>query len=141
MADQDENPQANSLLTVTQLIQNYLAQIDRDKKELTSHREMLEDAFMNDATYKEQADKVKEAAKIRNATKKQIMNRPELKELSEKVREVRDSIKEAQMQLSEYLQEFTRISGSRTLEGPNGEIQEIIYVAKLIKPNKKKYGK
>lgn len=129
---------ADTLLTVTNLISNYLTQLDRDQKELTAQRQMLEDAFANDSTYKEHNDAAKAAAKIRNATKAQILKQPGLMELNQKVRDLREDMKATKEALSEYLQEYARLTGSRTIEGPNGELQEIVYQAKLVKSQQKK---
>jgi len=128
-----DKPGADVLLSITQLIQNYIVSSERDQKELSAHRQMLEDAFNNDATYKEHADKAREAAKIKAATKAQIMKQPQLQQLVAKVKELSLSLKESKESLSEYLQEYARITGQRQIEGVDGEINEIVYLAKLIK--------
>lgn len=129
----DDNKQAESLLTLVGLIQNSLASIERQKKELAEHKQMLEDGFANDPVYVEHADKAKEAAKLKNQTKQQILKQPQLQQLSAKIKEMSQDLKELKTSLSDYLQEYARISGAREIEDINGEINEIVYTAKLIK--------
>ena len=38
--------------------------------------------------------------------------------------------------LSDYLREYQRLSGSNEIEGEDGEVREIVYVAKLVKKSK-----
>ena len=49
------------LVTVTNLIQNYLGQINENKHVLTEHKQMVEDALNNDETYRNQVEEVKKA--------------------------------------------------------------------------------
>lgn len=127
---------ADDLITLTNLINGYLVQIDREGKELTKHREMLEDSFNNDPTYRDQNDKVKDASKIRNATKAQIMKQPSVMELAGKVKEMAQGLKEAKEALSGYLQEYAKMTGEQSFEGPDGEVQQIVYTARLVKVGK-----
>jgi len=74
----DTSPSADSLLSLTGLIQNYIAGIDRARKELTEHRQLLTDSFMNDEAYRLEEEKVKAATKVRNQVKQQILKQPQL---------------------------------------------------------------
>lgn len=132
---------ANDLVTVTNLIQSYIAQIDRSSKELSAHKLMLQDAFLNDPTYRQHDEKVKEAVKVRSATKMQILKQPTLAELSEKVKDMAQSVKDAKQSLSDYLQEYVRMTSSKEIEDTEGELREIVYTAKLIKSGSKDFKK
>ena len=127
---------AEDVMTVSSLIQNYLGQIEKQESELKENRQMLEDAFNNDPTYREHNDKVKEATKVRNATKAQIMKQPAVMELANKVKEMRTALKEAKEALSSYLQEYARMTGEQSFEGPDGEVRQIVYTARLVKVGK-----
>lgn len=124
---------AETVITISNLITNYLTNLDRSQKELKEQRQMLEDAFGNDPTYKEHDAAAKAAAKVRSGTKAQILKQPQLRVLAEKVKDLREEMKANKEALSGYLQEYARLTGSTTFEGPDGEVQEIVYVAKLIK--------
>lgn len=129
---------ADDLITVTNLIQSYIGNLDRAQEEMKAHKQMLTDAFSNDPTYKEHEDKVKEAMKVKNATKQQIMNQPTLRELAEKVKDMSQSVKDMREALSNYLQDYARMTGSREFEDAEGELREIVYTAKLVKTDKKR---
>lgn len=124
---------ATVLLSIESLIKEHAAAIDKGRSELKKYREMLESALLNDETYRLHSEKVKEAVKIKSATKSQIMQIPENKVLAEKVKELAGGVKDAQNELSDYLREFLRISGSNEIEGEDGEIHEIVSTAKLVK--------
>lgn len=129
--------QAETLVSITNLIQSYITSIGRHKMEIQENRQMLDDALLNDASYKEKEDKAKEAAKVRNAYKSQILKQPALMVLSEKIKGLRTEMKDAQQQLSDYLQEYQKLTGANEIEDANGNVNEIRYSARLVRPSKK----
>lgn len=146
MADTDDiqvlepteiSSQAETLVTITGLVQNYISSIDRLKKEITENQQMLQDSFLNDVTYKEKDDKAKEAIKARNAFKQQILKQPTLMALAEKIKDLRSSMKDSKQQLSDYLQEYQKLTGANEIEDAQGNLNEIRYIARLVKPSKK----
>lgn len=134
----DPDDKKNDLITVTNLIQSYIGNLDRASEELKAHKQMLLDSFANDPTYREHDEKVKEAVKIRTATKQQILKQPTLAELSAKVKEMAESVKGMKEALSGYLQDYAKMTGSREFEDAEGELREIVYTAKLVKTASKK---
>jgi len=124
---------AEVLLNLEQLVKSHITSIDSIKVELKKNREMLDDVLNNDATYKAHSEKAKEAAKVRAATKSQILKNPSVLTVSEKVKEMRTDLKDKQTALSDYLREYQRMSGSSEITGEDGEVREIVYVAKLVK--------
>lgn len=129
--------QAETLVTITGLVQNYISSIDRLKKEITENQQMLQDSFLNDVTYKEKDDKAKEAIKARNAFKQQILKQPTLMALAEKIKDLRSSMKDSKQQLSDYLQEYQKLTGANEIEDAQGNLNEIRYTARLVKPSRK----
>ncbi len=128
---------AQVLLDLEQLIKTYIGNIDKGKVELKKHREMLTSALENDETYRLHNEEAKKTAKIKAQTKYQIMQISGNKQLSDKVRTVAGEIKEANAALSDYLREYQRMSGSTEIETNDGQIREIVYVAKLVKKSPK----
>jgi 4-diphosphocytidyl-2C-methyl-D-erythritol kinase len=118
---------------LTDLINSHLEQISRLKEEQAKLKEMLDDIFRNDSTYQSHDQSAKEAAKIRQQTKKQILKLPQAADLSARIQSFRSQIKERNEELSGYLQDYSRVSGANSFETPDGEIRQIIYVAKLVK--------
>ena len=124
---------AQVLLDLESTIKSHLAQIDKNKAELKSQREMLESALGNDETYRTHAEAAKKAAKVKSQTKFQILQLPANKQLLEKVKSLAAETKELNDALSDYLREYQRMSGSNEIETDDGDVREIIYIAKLVK--------
>jgi hypothetical protein len=121
------------LLNLETLIKNHITGIDKRKKDLKNFRDMITSALANDETYHVHDQKAKEAAKLKAATKAQIMKQPQNGDVAHKALELAAEIKEMDEALSDYLREYERMSGSNEIEGDDGEVREIIYVAKLVK--------
>lgn len=124
---------AQTVMNLENMIKTNNSQIAKLSAELAEAREMLKDAFENDATYKEHADVAKDANKIKAATKAQILKRPEVAQIATNVKVLSSELKELKEALSDYLGEFNRLSGITQIEGDDGELLEIVYVAKLVK--------
>ncbi len=124
---------AQVLLDLEQLIKTNIANIDRGKAELKKQREMLTSALENDETYRLHNEEAKKAAKQKAQTKYQIMQQPQNKQLAEKVKTIAQDVKDADAALSDYLREYQRLSGANEIETDDGQIREIVYVAKLVK--------
>lgn len=132
-----KDSEAQVLLDLEQLIKTNIATIDRNKAELKKQREMLSSALENDETYRLHNEEAKKGAKQKAATKFQIMQQPANKSLAEKMKELASEVKEADAALSDYLREYQRMSGSSEIETDDGEVREIVYVAKLVKKSSK----
>lgn len=130
---QTEDSKATILLNMDQLIKTHISSIDRISDELTKHKDMLNDIFENDPTYKDHSEKAKEAGRIKAATKQQILKQPQAADLFNKIKSMQSELKELQGALSDYLQQYQQMSGVNEIEGEDGEVREIVYVAKLVK--------
>jgi hypothetical protein len=94
---------------------------------------MLTDIFNNDATYREMDEKVKAANKDKAEVRVRLARQPNAMGLNEKVKNLSLEIKEMEGAMSDYLREYQRLSGSNEIETDEGDIREIIYIAKLIR--------
>ncbi len=124
---------AQILINMEGLIKNHVSSIDKLQEEAKKLGEMLNDIFDNDPTFKEHSDKAKEANKIKAGTKAEILKRPQAAELNTKIKSLKSQIKEQQESLSDYLQEYQRMSGVNEIEGEDGSVREIVYSARLVK--------
>jgi hypothetical protein len=124
---------AEVITNLDNLIKTHVTRIDNLKVEAKKFKEMLDDALANDSTYKLHDDEAKKAAKVKSATKAQILQQPGVAATAEKVKSSRAEIKELEAALSDYLREYQRLTGVNEIEGADGEVREIIYVAKLVK--------
>lgn len=132
-----EETGAELLVNLESTIKEHIASIDKSKGELKKLKEMLADTYCNDPVYQEHDKAVKEATKIRSKTKSELLKQPASAELNAKVKELSGELKDFQAALSDYLREYMRLSGSNEIEGDDGEVREIIYVAKLVKRSSK----
>lgn len=147
MADTTQDPtntqstesQAEVLLNLESMIKRHVSRIDVIKEEAKKHSELLANTFANDQTYKLHEEKAKEAAKLKSKTKSEIMKRTEVATIAEKVKDLKSEQKELEGALSDYLREYARMSGTNEIEGEDGEVREIVYVAKLKKKPSKKF--
>ncbi len=121
------------LLNMESMIKTHIASIDKFQEEYRKHKEMLDDIFANDPTYQDHLKKANEASKVKNETKKQVLRQPQAADLDKKVRDLKAEIKETEASLSDYLQEYARMSGTNEIEGEDGEVREIVYSAKLVR--------
>ena len=132
-ATTNQTDAASTLLNLESLIKNYLTKIDVLKEELKKEKEMFDDSLVNDAVYTEHLQKVIEATNIKNSTRKQILKQPAVIAVAEKVKTIREQMKELQSALSSYLQQYYEQSGLKQIETDTGETMEIVVTAKLVK--------
>lgn len=136
VSDQTKTPSetdATVLTSLESLIKQHVSTIAANKVEHKKLREMITSALSNDPTYKLHEEEAKKAAKVKAATKSELMKAPANKILVDKANELATEIKEADAALSEYLREFARLTGSTEFETDDGEVREIVFVAKLVK--------
>ncbi|MBI2196707.1 hypothetical protein HYU45_03835 [Candidatus Daviesbacteria bacterium] len=129
------------LSKIEEMIKTHLSQIAELKEEITKHKDMLDDIFAQDETYQEHDKLAKEAARIRSNTKKEIMKRVDVADFANKLKSLKSEQKELREGLSDYLREYQRLSGSNQIEGEDGEMREIVFVAKLVKRSGKFGGR
>lgn len=121
------------LVRIGEMIKTHISQIDTLAEDISKRKEMIDDIFGNDETYQEHDKIAKEAAKVRSATKKQIMKRSDVADLSNKLAELKSEQSDLRNGLSDYLREYQRLSGLNEIEGEDGEIREIVSTMKLVK--------
>lgn len=124
---------ALSQINMETLINRYVADLEKLRDELKSHKEMLEDAFRNDPKYAEQDEKVKAETRKRTEIKQNIIKQPSIAQLDEKVKHVKEEIKDTQAGLSAQLQQYYQSTGMNQIVSENGEVREIVVVTKLVK--------
>lgn len=129
--------QSTVLLSLEELIKSHITSLDRLSEEKRKLSELIADGFNNDAAFKQVSDKVKEVNKEKSAIRQQIMNRPGVIEIANKLKDIKSELKEKQVSLSDYLLEYQRMAGVNEIETSDGDVREIIQVAKLIKKAKK----
>lgn len=120
-------------LSVESLIKTLITRIARVKEELKPANEMLNDLLNNNEAYQLAANEAKEVSKKKSAIKKEILSTPAGKMAQDKVNEFKSELKDAQEALSSYLGDYQKLTGSSEIEGEDGELRKIVYVAKLVR--------
>ncbi len=128
-----DGSKAMILMNMEEMIKNHLASIDRLDSEYRKQKEMLDDIFNNDSTYKAHSEAAKEANKVKAGTKAQIMKQQQVADLAAKVKQMKSEMSELQASLSDYLQQFNQLSGLNEIEDETGEVRVIVYAAKLTR--------
>lgn len=124
---------ADTLLNLTNMINTALGTIERVKEEKAKLSEMLQSLLDNDPTYMDAVEQAKVTTKAKGQAKKQVMRQPQASDLDGKISELKKHLKDVNDKLSLYLADYARASGQNSFEDPNGEVREIVYVAKLVK--------
>lgn len=121
------------LLKIEEMVKTHMSQIDTLQEEISKYRDMFNDIFINNETFQEHDKIAKEASRIRSNTKKEIMKKSDVADIHNKLQDLRSEQKELQEGLSDYLREYQRLSGLDEIEGEDGEIRKIVYIARLVR--------
>jgi predicted nuclease with TOPRIM domain len=133
----DSSNQAALLLSLEELIKNHIDSIAKLREELKAQREMFDDSFNNNPTYREHTEKVKEANKAKSSLKKQISSQPSVALLAEKIKDMRIDLAEKNQTLSDLLKDYSEQTGATSIETKDGKVLEIVSTLKLVRRNSK----
>lgn len=128
-----DQSQAIILTNLESLIKSHISSIEKNMDEFKKQKEMYDSVFENSATYREHSEKAVEANKLKSATRSEIMKQPGVIAVAAKMKDIRAEIGEMRSELSEYLQEYQRMTGANQIEDDNGIIRDISISAKLVK--------
>lgn len=125
--------QSTVLLSLVEMIKSHIDSLDRLRLEVRQNREMFDDSFNNNTTYREHAEKVKEVNKAKSSVRQEIVKQPSVMALADKVKNLRQEVKEKQAALSDYLLEYQRMTGANEIEDNEGQIREIVNSSRAVK--------
>ena len=131
-----EGDKATAMLSLENTIKNHVDSIDKLKDEMKQVREMYQDSFNNNPTFKEHQDRVKEVAKSKASVRAEIAKQPSVANLGQKLKDIKFDIKEKQLTLSDLLLDYKEQFGATQLDLFGGE-GVIVLTAKLVKKSKK----
>lgn len=126
----------DDLKNIENLINTNISKIDKLQGGIKPVKEMLESLLDADLEYAELDQKAKEAAKTKTMKKKELVDTTNGRELNEKLKSLKSELREAKEALSSYLQTYQQKTGFSEYEGPDGELRQIVFVAKLIRKTK-----
>lgn len=133
VSPEEINEQVGDLLTLESKVKREITMIEAVKTDYKTQKEMFDDIFQNDETYREQEKVAKEAAKIKNTTKLQLMKQPSTAELNEKIKDLKDQLDALNGSLSADLLEYQKTTGATQIETEDGQTLEIVLTSKLVK--------
>jgi len=134
------NAEVKSLFAIENLIKTHISHIETVKTELYKQVEMMNDVLNNDAGYKKAADEGKEISKKKTEARQNILKSPSNASLNQKIKDMRQELKELKGALSGYLQQYQKIADTDQIESEDGEVRQIVYSAHLVKLSSK-FGK
>ena len=122
-----------SLLEIQDAINSRLKKLETLKEDMKPHKEMLGSIFANDEDYTDKNEIAKKASKNKSEAKHRILRQPQAAELNQKIEDIKNEGKELQESLSYYLREYQRLTGANEFESEDGELRQIVYIAKLVR--------
>lgn len=129
----DTNAEVTNLFAIENLIKSHISHIETVKNELGKQAEMMNDVFANDTGYKEASDQGKEVNKKKAEAKQNVLKSPSNASLNQKIKDMRQELKELKTALSTYLQQYQKIADTDQIESEDGEVRQIVYSAHLVK--------
>lgn len=127
------NAEVTNLFTIENLIKTHVSHIESVKIELHKHAEMMNDVLNNDSGYKKVADEIKELNKKKTEAKQNVLKSPNNASLNQKIKDMKQELKELNTALSNYLQQYQKLADTDQIESEDGEVRQIVYSARLVK--------
>jgi cell shape-determining protein MreC len=128
-----EENQAQNILNIESLINNASSHLDTLTREAQEQKSMIDALLENDAEYQEVEKEAKKQSKLKTIARQKALNVSEAKSTLEKLKDAQIQIKEIKTAMSDYLAQYVSLSGTNQIEGPDGVLRQIIYIAKLVK--------
>jgi len=128
---------AQEELSLENLIKTHIKKIDEMQEEIKKHREMFEDSFNNNPTYRECADKAQMANKTKLSMRNHILKEPAVAQLNQKLKDMRTDSKELKKTLSGLLIDYKEKTRASQLELFDRQIVSIVESAKVVKTKRK----
>lgn len=112
-------------------VQQGLQNVNAVRQKLKTQQEIYRDGLENDAEYSEIKAEMVEVRKRLNARKKEL-EAGALERVKQEIKDLKAEVKEEQLTLSDWLVDYERETGSRTIE-LEGTMLSIKHSAKLVK--------
>src|SRR5690349_21669771 len=88
----ESSNQATVMLSLEGLIKNNLGGLNKLQDDLKKQQEMINNVLASDQTFIQHDERVKEAQKLKNTTKSEIMKRPDVAQVVNKIKEMREEV-------------------------------------------------
>lgn len=132
VAVQKNNSNSEELI-LEMRIKQYLGDIEKLKTRITEKKMMFESAFENDAVYVKHRESVKEAKKVFQKTRSEMMKIDSIALLNSQLKELKSEMKDLQEGLAISLSQYREQTGQTSITRSDGEVYEIVTLVKLKK--------
>lgn len=129
----DSENKVERIMSLENMINGYMMDFEKLKKDLKEQSAMLKDSYENDPEYMSAVDKAKEINKMKAEIKEKLLQDPSVAALDAKVSDLKSEVKDVRQALSDYLQQYYRESGLTEITGSDGEVHELIATVRLVK--------
>jgi hypothetical protein len=126
---------AQRVLNLENLIKGYLADIASLREKLGAQKEMLKSSIEGDKDYSEAAAKTAEVKKKEAEIRQKLAKVDAVVGTKMQIEKISTELKNVQLSLSDYLNEYADLTKSTEFIGPDGQLLQIVRNAKLV--NKK----
>lgn len=133
IATSEKRDQVALIRNLEELINSKLVSIDDTQKKMNEFKEMIDSIFENEPTYQQHSKEAKEAIRVKTNTKKEILKRPDVAQVTAKYNDAKAAFRDLKEDLSSLLQEYAQTTGRTQFELPDGSVNEIVYNARLVK--------
>jgi len=120
-------------ISLEKSIKMKISQIDRLREDMKPVRDMISSFLENEESYQKVTELAKEAGRKKSEVKKSLMDTTNGKELNAKLVAKKEEMKDAQDALTNYLTEYSALTGAKQIEGDDGEMRQIVFTAKLVR--------
>ena len=128
--------QAMSRLDLEAMIIRYLDEYEKTKSQYRTQKDMYDSAFENDAEYMQKSKEADELKKGVAAIKQRIVKDPSVIEASNRMKGLKDDMKDIQDAISRYAEQYVTVAQTTELMREDGEVLQIIKNFKLVKQKK-----
>lgn len=123
----------DDLYTVEAAIKSRNQKLADLKEKMKKLNEMLNDYLDSDEEYLKLKKEAKDASAKKSRRRQDLLSKPEAQGIPDKIQEAKDFKRELEESISMYLAKYQQLSGTNEFEDENGELKQIVYVAKLVK--------
>lgn len=127
---------AETFNAVLGLIRSLSVQVDELKTKQNEFKERLNNLLENDSQLATFMDQAKEATQAVKRRRQEILNLPEAREVTNKLKEMAEEVRDISDSLTNNLLSYYQMTGVQTFDDPDGSEREFKLNAKLM-PNKK----
>lgn len=121
-----------TLFSLQELAVNNTKTVEQIQVQLKTAQEMYKDGFLQSEEYKSKDQEVKDKSRELKQVKERLSMQPSLNAQAQKIKELKNELKEKKAAISDYALEILRMGGLNEFDKDN-ESYEIKVVAKLVK--------